>query len=52
MAEDNVVDFAQQRSKRIHDVHDKRLDEMRKTFERVLPLPKAKKKPTKRPKKR
>lgn len=52
MADDNVVDFAEQRGKRIHDLHDKRLNEMRKTFEQVLPLPKAKKKLSKKPKKR
>lgn len=47
------IDFAAERDKRIHDLHDKRLDEMRKAFEQVLPLPKAKKPKAKgKPKKR
>ena len=40
-----------ERSKRIHDLNDKRLDDMRKAFEQALPLGngrKARKKPKKR----
>ena len=33
-----------QRGKRIHDLHDKKLDEMRQAFEQALPLPKSKSK--------
>ncbi|WP_172929515.1 hypothetical protein [Pseudomonas sp. MS19] len=50
--DDNLIDFSTERSKRIHDLHDKKLDDMRKVFELVLPLSKAKKKPGKKPKKR
>lgn len=52
----NLIDFGSERGKRIHDLHDKRLDEMRKAFEQALPLPKGKagrsNKPGKKPKKR
>lgn len=51
-SDDNLVDFSAERSKRIHDLHDKKLDEMRQVFEQVLPLSKAKKKSGKKPKKR
>lgn len=46
--DDNVVDFAAERGKRIHEVHDKRVDEMRKAFEQALPLSKPKKKKSKK----
>jgi hypothetical protein len=51
--DDKLIDFGSERDKRIHDLHDKRLQEMRKAFEQVLPLakvkkPKAKSKPKKR----
>ncbi|WP_437884608.1 hypothetical protein [Pseudomonas sp. LRF_L74] len=39
-----VIDFGAERGKRIHDLHDKKLDEMRQAFEQALPLPKGKKK--------
>lgn len=50
-SDDKLIDFSAERSKRIHDLNDKRLDEMRQAFEQALPLGKAKKKP-KKPKKR
>lgn len=50
--DDKLIDFAAERGKRIHDLHDKRLDEMRQVFEQVLPLGKAKKKAKGKPKKR
>jgi hypothetical protein len=51
--EDKLIDFGAERDKRIHDLHDKRLDEMRKAFEQALPLPKAaRKKAPGKPKKR
>ncbi|MBM7060530.1 hypothetical protein JQX08_07400 [Pseudomonas sp. UL073] len=49
--DDKLIDFSAERGKRIHDINDKRLDEMRQAFERALPLPKVKKK-AKKPKKR
>jgi hypothetical protein len=47
----NVIDFGAERGKRIHDLHDKRLSDMRQAFEQALPLPGAKKKRSK-PKKK
>lgn len=41
--DEKLIDFGSERNKRIHDLHDKRLDEMRKAFEQALPLPKGKK---------
>ncbi|UUD63656.1 hypothetical protein D16iCDA_18575 [Pseudomonas seleniipraecipitans] len=46
-----LIDFAAERDKRIHDLRDKKLEEMRNAFEQALPLPKGKKK-VKKPKKR
>lgn len=37
------IDFAAERDKRIHDLHERRLGEVRAAFERALPLPKGKK---------
>lgn len=50
--DDKLIDFAAERGKRIHDLNDKRLDEMRQVFEQVLPLGKGKKKPKSKPGKR
>ncbi|WP_339486017.1 hypothetical protein [Pseudomonas sp. EL_65y_Pfl2_R95] len=50
--DDNLIDFNAERGKRIHDLHDKKLDDMRKAFEQALPLPKAKKAKGKPKKKR
>ncbi|WP_178082526.1 hypothetical protein [Pseudomonas sp. AOB-7] len=50
--DDKLIDFAAERGKRIHDLNDKRLDEMRQAFEQALPLAKAKKKSKGKPKKR
>ncbi|WP_439861324.1 hypothetical protein [Pseudomonas sp. MBLB4136] len=50
--DENLIDFSAERDKRIHDLHDKRLDEMRHKFEQVLPLAKARKKAKGKPKKR
>lgn len=52
MADDKLIDFAAERGKRIHDVHEKRLQEMRQAFEEALPLPMVKKKAKSKPKKR
>ena len=40
---DQPIDFAAERDKRIHDLKEKRLNEVREAFERALPLPKGKK---------
>ena len=52
MAADSPIDFAAERERRIHDLHEKRLQEMRQAFEQALPLAKPGKKAKKRPKKR
>ena len=52
MSDDKLIDFAAERDKRIHDLHDKRLNEVRDAFAQALPLGKAKKKPKSKPKKR
>ncbi|WNW11497.1 hypothetical protein RRX38_10145 [Pseudomonas sp. DTU_2021_1001937_2_SI_NGA_ILE_001] len=49
--EAKLIDFGAERAKRIHDIKDKRLDEMRQAFEQAMPL-NAKKKSKKKPKKR
>ncbi|MCQ4301205.1 hypothetical protein NAV11_14895 [Pseudomonas songnenensis] len=51
-SDEKLIDFSAERAKRIHDLNDKRLEEMRKTFEQVLPLGRAKKKGKRSPKKR
>ncbi len=50
--DEKLIDFSAERDKRIHDLHDKRLNDMRQAFEQALPLPKARKKPKGKPKKR
>ncbi|MGE4407150.1 hypothetical protein [Pseudomonas sp.] len=42
-SDEKLIDFSAERSKRIHDLNDKRLDEMRQAFEQALPLGKPKK---------
>jgi len=51
-SDENLIDFSTERARRIHDLNDKRLEEMRKTFEQVLPLGKPKKKKGKKPSKK
>ncbi|MBF6622312.1 MAG: hypothetical protein ITG05_02200 [Pseudomonas stutzeri] len=51
-SEVKLIDFSAEREKRIHDIKDKRLDEMRQAFEQALPLGKSKKKTKGKPKKR
>ncbi|MBO3276406.1 hypothetical protein [Pseudomonas schmalbachii] len=50
--DDNLIDLNAERDKRVHDVHEKRLQEVRKAFEKVLPLGKPGKKGKGKPKKR
>lgn len=52
MSDDTLIDFSAERERRIHDLHEKRLQEMRHAFEQALPLAKPGKKAKKRPKKR
>jgi hypothetical protein len=51
-SEEKLIDFSAEREKRIHDIKEKRLDEMRQAFEQALPLAKPKKKAKTKPKKR
>ena len=48
----NLVDLGAERAKRVHDLKEKRLNEVRKAFEQAMPLAKAAKKSKKKPKKR
>ncbi|HLA31729.1 MAG TPA: hypothetical protein VJ047_11985 [Pseudomonas sp.] len=50
-SDDKLIDFTAERDKRIHDLRDKKLNELREAFEQALPLPKGKKKPKSKPKK-
>ncbi|SIQ34163.1 hypothetical protein [Aquipseudomonas alcaligenes] len=52
MSDEKLIDFTAERGKRIHDLHDKKLDEMRQAFEQALPLPKGKSKNKSKPKKK
>lgn len=53
MSEDNkLVDLGAERAKRVHDLNEKRLNEVRQAFEQAMPLTKAKKKSKSKPKKR
>ncbi|WP_300730066.1 hypothetical protein [Pseudomonas sp.] len=53
MSEDNkLIDLNAERIKRVHDLKEKRLNEVRAAFEQALPFAKAGKKPKKKPKKR
>ncbi|MDD1969015.1 hypothetical protein ACIPO9_16560 [Pseudomonas sp. NPDC090203] len=52
MSDDNLVDLGAERAKRVHDLNDKRLNEVRQAFEQAMPLAKPRKKPKSKPKKR
>ncbi|WP_167334478.1 hypothetical protein [Pseudomonas cremoricolorata] len=43
MSQDKLIDFGAERAKRIHDINDKRLDDMRQAFEHAMPLGKTSK---------
>lgn len=52
MSEDGkLIDLGAERAKRIHDLNDKRLNEVRSAFEQAMPLGRKKKSKSK-PKKR
>ncbi|RMQ47043.1 hypothetical protein ALQ04_00047 [Pseudomonas cichorii] len=53
MSEDEkLIDLSAERARRVHDLNDKRLNEVRNAFEQAMPLGGKKKKPAKKPKKR
>ena len=53
MSQDNkLVDLGAERAKRVHDLNEKRLNEVRQAFEQAMPLKRHKKKAKKKPKKR
>ena len=50
--DDKLIDLNAERAKRVHDLNDKRLNELRQAFEQAKPLGKPEKKSKKKPKKR
>jgi hypothetical protein len=50
--DDKLIDLNAERAKRVHDLNDKRLNEVRQAFEHAMPLGNVKKKPKTKPKKR
>ncbi|MCZ2996021.1 hypothetical protein NYY81_18495, partial [Acinetobacter baumannii] len=50
--DDKLIDLNAERAKRVHDLNDKRLNEVRQAFEQAMPLGNVKKKPKNKPKKR
>ncbi|MEE4944156.1 hypothetical protein V2K24_01510 [Pseudomonas alliivorans] len=44
-----LIDLGAERARRVHDLNDKRLNEVRNAFEQAMPLT-GKKKPKKKPK--
>ena len=51
MSDETLIDFAAERERRIHDLHEKRLQDVRAAFAAALPLP-AKARKKSKPKKR
>lgn len=45
--DDKLIDLSAERAKRVHDLNEKRLNEVRQAFEQAMPLGKPKKKPKK-----
>jgi len=50
--DDKLIDLNAERAKRVHDLNDNRLNEVRQAFEQAMPLGKVKKKSKNKPKKR
>ena len=50
--DDNLIDLGAERARRVHDLNEKRLNEVRQAFEQAMQLGKTKKKPKGKPKKR
>ena len=51
-SDDKLIDRNAERAKRVHDLNDKRLNDVRQAFEQAMPLGKTKKKSKSKPKKR
>ncbi|MGJ7514607.1 hypothetical protein ACSFE6_09770 [Pseudomonas baetica] len=43
--DDKLIDLNAERAKRVHDLNEKRLNEVRQAFEQAMPLGKTKKAP-------
>lgn len=52
MSDDKLIDLNAERAKRVHDLNDKRLNDVRQAFEQAMPLGKTKKKSKNKTKKR
>jgi hypothetical protein len=52
MSQDNLIDFGAERAKRVHDLKEKRLNDMRNAFEQAMPLAPARRKSPREAKKR
>lgn len=50
--DEKLIDLSAERAKRVHDLNEKRLKEVRQAFEQALPLGSGRKKPKKKPKKK
>ncbi|WP_242204695.1 MULTISPECIES: hypothetical protein [unclassified Pseudomonas] len=50
--DDKLIDLSTERAKRVHDIKEKRLNEVRQAFEQAMPLGKTRKKSKNKPKKR
>ncbi|MBC3270981.1 hypothetical protein HU765_13655 [Pseudomonas sp. SWRI81] len=50
--DDKLIDLSTERAKRVHDLNEKRLNEVRNAFEQAMPLGKSKKQSKNKPKKR
>lgn len=51
MTDDNLIDFKRERNKRLHLIHDRKLEDLRQVFEQALPLPGKSKKADKKKRK-
>lgn len=43
ITDNNLINFNQERSKHIHNIHEKKLQEIQQAFEKAFPLPNNKK---------
>jgi hypothetical protein len=50
--DEKLIDLSTERAKRVHDLNEKRLKEVRQAFEQALPLGSGRKKAKKKPKKK
>ncbi|NLY13818.1 MAG: hypothetical protein GXZ10_09405 [Gammaproteobacteria bacterium] len=49
---ENIIDLSSERARRVHDLNEKRLEEVRAAFVKALPLTKTVVKAKKKPKKK